>query len=64
MKEVNPLHAIKDITFSDYLKMFLFNKDVPYGSYFDYIDYMWSLRNNPNILIVYFEDLKLVRSHS
>ena len=53
--------SLHDLTFSDYLKMFLFNKDVPYGNYFDYIDYMWSLRNNPNMLIIYFEDLKLVR---
>ena len=31
-----------------------------YGGYFDYIDYMWSLKDDPDVLIVYFEDLKSV----
>jgi len=40
--------------------MYLFNKDVPYGSYFDYTEYMWSLKDKPNILVIFFEDLKTV----
>jgi len=48
------------LSFSQYLKMYLFNKDVPYGGYFDYTEYMWSLRDKPNILVIFFEDLKTV----
>ena len=43
-----------------FLRTFLFDKDCQYGRYFEYVEYMWSLRDNPNLLIVYFEDLKRV----
>jgi len=46
------------MTFSAFLRGFLFDKDQPYGRYFDYVEYMWSLRDDPNLLLVYFEDIK------
>jgi len=48
------------LSFSEYLKMYLFSKDVPYGCYLDYTEYMWSLRDDPNTLVMYFEDMILV----
>ena len=51
----------KGLTFQMFLRTFLFDKDASYGRYFEYLqEYMWSLRDNPNLLIVYFEDLKRV----
>ncbi|KAF6022731.1 SULT1B1 [Bugula neritina] len=29
------------------------------GSYFDFVEYMWSLRDDPNMLVIFFEDLIL-----
>ncbi|XP_067947045.1 sulfotransferase 1C2-like [Watersipora subatra] len=52
-------HLFEDMNFSQYLPRFLHDKDAPYGTYFDFVEYMWSLRNNSNILIVFYEDLKL-----
>ena len=49
-----------EMTFQMFLRTFLFDKDCQYGRYFEYVEYMWSLRDNPNLLIVYFEDLKRV----
>jgi len=48
---------VAKLTLSEMLEMFLEDKDMPYGRYFDYIEYMWSLRDEPNILLVFFEDL-------
>jgi len=31
-----------------------------YINYFDYVEYMWSLRDDPNLLIIFYEDLVLV----
>ena len=47
-------------TLGAFLQLFLFNKDLVFGSYFDYIQYMWSRRDQPGILLVFFEDLKRV----
>ncbi|XP_067947489.1 sulfotransferase 1C2-like [Watersipora subatra] len=51
--------ALANITFDDFIQEYMYSKDLPYGSYFDYTEYMWSLRDEPNILIVFYEDLKL-----
>ena len=53
----------KWLTFPMFLRTFLFDKDASYGRYFEYLEYMWSLRDNPHLLIVYFEDLKKVTLH-
>ncbi|XP_067934467.1 sulfotransferase 1B1-like [Watersipora subatra] len=42
---------------STYLRMFLLSKDMPAGNYFDYAQYMWSLRHDPNKHLVFYEDL-------
>ena len=44
-----------------FLQQFLFNKELAYGTYFDYTEYMWSQRDQPGILLVFFEDLKRVQ---
>ncbi|XP_067947799.1 sulfotransferase 1C2-like isoform X2 [Watersipora subatra] len=54
--EPNPF---ENLTFAQFMELFLHDKDLPYGSYFDYIEYMWSLRDDPNILVVFYEDLKM-----
>lgn len=48
------------VTFDEHLHAFFHDKDVSYGTYFDYIEFMWSLRDEPNILLLHFEDLKRV----
>ncbi|XP_067947917.1 sulfotransferase 1C2-like [Watersipora subatra] len=50
---------IGKMSFQQFLGMFLDDKDVPYGRYFEYIEYMWSLRDEPNVLLIFYEDLKL-----
>ncbi|XP_067947800.1 sulfotransferase 1E1-like [Watersipora subatra] len=50
--------AFENMTLGQFMKMFLYDKDMPYGTYFDYVEYMWSLRDDPNILILFYEDLK------
>ncbi|XP_067940730.1 sulfotransferase 1C2A-like [Watersipora subatra] len=50
---------IKSMSLDNYIKIFLYGKDVPFGNYFDYIDYMWNLRDLPNVHLVYYEDLIL-----
>ena len=57
MSGANPMEGM---SFSKYIHKFLHHKDGIYGTYFDYTEYMWSLKDSPNLLIVYFEDLKLV----
>jgi len=32
-----------------------------YGRYFDYVEYMWSLKDDPNMLVIFYEDLIMVR---
>lgn len=47
--------------FSEFLKHFCKNTEQPYSTYFDYVSYMWRLaKDNPNILVVFFEDMKKV----
>ena len=48
------------LTLRDFLRQFLFSKDCMYGSYFDYTEYMWSQRDQPGMLLVFFEELKKV----
>ncbi|XP_067946980.1 sulfotransferase 1C2-like [Watersipora subatra] len=54
--ELNPF---ENITFAQFVELFLHEKEIFYGRYFDYIEYMWSLRDEPNILLVFYEDLKM-----
>ena len=49
-------------TLGAFLQQFLFNKDLMFGSYFDYIECMWSQRDQPEILLVFFEELKRVKT--
>ncbi|XP_067946880.1 sulfotransferase 1C2A-like [Watersipora subatra] len=51
--------SLSSLTLTDSIHRFLYDKDVPYGSYFDLTEYMWSLRDEPNILLIFYEDLKL-----
>ena len=55
--EPNPF---ENITFAQFMELFLHETDLPYGRYFDYIAHMWSLKDEPNILVVFYEDLKTV----
>ncbi|KAF6019942.1 hypothetical protein EB796_021762 [Bugula neritina] len=48
-----------NLPFSEYLKMHIFGRDRPYGNYFDYIEHMWPLRDDPNVLILFFENIKM-----
>ncbi|XP_067947486.1 sulfotransferase 1C2A-like [Watersipora subatra] len=53
--EPNPF---ENITFAQFMELFLHETDLPYGRYFDYIAHMWSLKDESNILVVFYEDLK------
>ncbi|XP_067949115.1 sulfotransferase 6B1-like isoform X1 [Watersipora subatra] len=50
--------VLSKMTFSEFLSVFLFSKDIIFGNYFDYVDYMWKQKDQPNILLVFYEDLK------
>ncbi|XP_067945783.1 sulfotransferase 1E1-like [Watersipora subatra] len=50
------LNALK---LEDFLQKFLYNKGIDYGNYFTYTEYMWSRRAEPNVLVIFYEDLKL-----
>lgn len=54
------LDYVQVLTFQDHLCAYLFDKDASYGTFFDYMEYMWSLKDEPNILILHFEDIKRV----
>ncbi|XP_067946544.1 sulfotransferase 1B1-like [Watersipora subatra] len=64
-KCLNPLFnpvkhaALASLKLEDFLQKFLYNKDIDYGSYFTYTEYMWSRRAEPNVLVIFYEDLKL-----
>ncbi|XP_067947484.1 sulfotransferase 1C2-like [Watersipora subatra] len=53
------LNPIENITFAQFVELFLHEKNIFFGRYFDYIEYMWSLKDEPNILLVFYEDLKM-----
>ncbi|XP_067947487.1 sulfotransferase 1A1-like [Watersipora subatra] len=53
------LATLSTLAFEDYIQDYMYSKDLPYGSYFDYTEYMWSLRDEPNVLLVFYEDMKL-----
>lgn len=39
----------------------MFDKDQLYGTYWDYLEYMWPLaKDNPDFLVIFYEDLKKV----
>ena len=59
---VPALKSFESQTFKQHLPMFLYDDDAPYGTYFGYTEYMWSLRNEPNVLVLFYEDLKLVNA--
>ena len=49
------------LTFSDYRNHLMLDKDQPFGTYLDFLSYMWPLaKDNPDFLVVFFEDLKKV----
>lgn len=49
------------MTLEEFVAGPLWSNEQPFGSYFDFIEYMWSLRTRSNVLIVFFEEIKLVR---
>ncbi|XP_067945779.1 sulfotransferase 2A1-like [Watersipora subatra] len=51
--------VLASLKLEDFLQTFLYNKDTDYGSYFTYTEYMWSRRAEPNVLVIFYEDLKL-----
>ncbi|KAF6036718.1 hypothetical protein EB796_004960 [Bugula neritina] len=51
----------QELTFSQYLKSFMEDKARFYGRYFDYVEYMWSLKDDPNMLVIFYEDLIMVK---
>ncbi|XP_067947746.1 sulfotransferase 1E1-like [Watersipora subatra] len=53
------LATLSTLAFEDYIQDYMYSKDLPYGSYFDYTEYVWSLRDEPNVLLVFYEDMKL-----
>ncbi|KAF6036720.1 hypothetical protein EB796_004962 [Bugula neritina] len=58
------IKKIEPQTLSQILSTFLHDKDTYLGSYFDYTEYMWSLRDDPNMLVIFFEDLILINIFS
>ena len=46
-----------DGTFDEFFEMFK-NKTLPFGDYFDHVIGWWEQRDKPNILIVFYEDMK------
>jgi len=48
------------MSLSEYIRHSFLTKDQALGNYFDYVEYMWSLRDDPNLLIIFYEDLVLV----
>ena len=56
---------LKQLTLTEYLKIYLFDRDRPLGTYFDYVGYMWrAAKYNPNSLIVYYEDVVRVSTQA
>ncbi|XP_067929895.1 sulfotransferase 1C2A-like isoform X2 [Watersipora subatra] len=56
---IESYEPLRDLSLSDWVRMFLYDKDVPYGNYFDYTAYVWSLREDPTVLVLFFEDFKI-----
>ena len=53
---------LSELKFSEFLRIFLFDDDAMYGSYFLYVEYLWNLaKDNSNILVLMFEDIIKVR---
>ncbi|XP_067945780.1 sulfotransferase 1E1-like [Watersipora subatra] len=50
--------VVTSLKLEDFLQKFLY-KDIDYGNYFTYTEYMWSRRAEPNVLVIFYEDLKL-----
>ena len=49
---------LSELKFSEFLRIFLFDDDAMYGSYFLYVEYLWNLaKDNSNILVLMFEDI-------
>ena len=48
------------MTLSETLHYFLSNGDIFASDYLGYMEYMWSQRDKPEILLVFFEDIILV----
>ena len=51
---------LASMTFRETLHYFLFNMDTVGGNYLGYTEHMWSQRDKPEILLVFFEDIILV----
>ena len=51
---------LASMTFTDTLHYFLSNADTVGGNYLGYMEYMWSQKDKPEILLVFFEDIILV----
>ena len=52
---------ISEMSYSEFLRIFFFSKTMVLGNYLDYMEYMWSVRHEPNILLLYYEEVVRVR---
>ncbi|XP_067940739.1 sulfotransferase 1C2-like [Watersipora subatra] len=50
---------MEKMTLSKYIKIFLYADDVPFGNFFEFVEYMWKIKDQPHIHLVYYEDLIL-----
>ena len=61
--EKQPSEEVKNLakmTFRDTLHSFLSNVNTVGRDYLGYMEYMWSQRDKPEILLVFFEDIIMV----
>ncbi len=52
-----PIHGLKPEAFDEFFKNFLKGETV-YGGYWDYMREMWQYRDDPNVKLIWFEDLR------
>ncbi|XP_067940935.1 sulfotransferase 1C2A-like [Watersipora subatra] len=50
-------NATLEMTLHEYMKIFLYGQDMPFGNFFKYIEHTWTLRNKPNVHVVFYEEL-------
>ena len=55
------IKRISELSYSEFLRIIFFSKSLILGNYLDYMEYMWSVRHEPNILLLYYEEVVRVR---
>ncbi|XP_067940695.1 sulfotransferase 1C2A-like [Watersipora subatra] len=48
---------VVQMTFPEYMRIFLYGQDMPFGNFFKYCEYMWTLKDKPNVHFVFYEEL-------